>query len=126
MNKSLSDFVDEALENVSEISPEEVAKLLGSKEFMIIDVREKEEFEEGHLPGSVLYPRGVLEVKADLEHFKRDPKLEDRSQKIICYCGGGHRSALAADALRKMGFENPLSMAEGWRGWIKRDLPIEH
>ncbi len=122
MSKSLRDFVEEALQTVPEIAPEDVSSHEG---WMILDVREPEEFAEGHLPGAINIPRGFLEVKADLEHKKRDDRLADRSQKIICYCGGGHRSALAAKTLNEMGFESVVSMKEGWTGWTQRNLPVE-
>lgn len=122
MPKSLRDFVEEALQTVPEIAPEDVPNHEG---WMILDVREPEEFADGHIPGAINIPRGFLEVKADLEHKKRDPRLADRSQKIICYCGGGHRSALAAKTLNEMGFETAVSMREGWTGWAQRNLPVE-
>ena len=124
MPKSLHDFVSRALETVVEVQPEEIASLT-SNGWQIIDVREPEEYAEGHLPGAVNFPRGFLEVRADLEHYKRDKRLADRSQKLICYCGGGHRSALACRTLQEMGFENIRSLAEGWTGWTERALPTE-
>jgi rhodanese-related sulfurtransferase len=123
MAKSLNDFVTSALETVEEIAPESVCDLDADSGFMILDVREPEEYAAGHVAGAINIPRGFLEVKADLEHYKRDDRLADRSQKIICYCGGGHRSALAARTLQEMGFEKVLSMKEGWTGWIGRNFP---
>jgi rhodanese-related sulfurtransferase len=125
MGKSLKDFVDAALEHVTEVEPDWVANDVIGRNYTILDVREPEEYVEGHLPGAINIPRGFLEVKADLEHYKRDPRLGDRGQKLICYCGGGHRSALASDTLRQMGFTNPLSMRGGWTLWIERGYPIE-
>ena len=128
MPRSLADFVREALEVVEEISPEGAAQILEKEDragWDFIDVREPDEFAAGHIPGARNYPRGFLEVRADLEHPKRDPWLEDRGRKMILYCGGGHRSALAGKSLQEMGFERILSLAEGWTGWVKRDLPVE-
>ena len=128
MPRSLADFVREALEVIEEISPEGAAQILAKEDragWDFIDVREPDEFEAGHIPGARNYPRGFLEVRADLEHPKRDPWLEDRGRKMILYCGGGHRSALAAKSLQEMGFVRVLSLAEGWTGWTKRDLPVE-
>lgn len=88
-------------------------------------VREPDEYAAGHLPGARSYPRGFLEVRADLEHYKRDPWLADRSRRLVLYCGGGHRSALAAHTLQQMGFTDVRSLAEGWTGWTARNLPIE-
>ncbi len=118
MAKTLDDFVREALETVEEISPDAVAELLQrDSSWEILDVREPDEFAAGHLPGARNIPRGFLEVRADLEHPKRDPWLADRSRKLVLYCGGGNRSALAAKALQEMGFTSLLSMAGGWSAW---------
>lgn len=128
MARSLADFVREALETVEEVSPEEVRRLLALPDrggIEIIDVREPDEYAAGHIPGARLFPRGFLEVRADLEHPKRDPWLADRSRRLVLYCGGGHRSALAARTLQEMGFSDVRSMAEGWTGWKKRGYPSE-
>lgn len=128
VGRSLADLVTEALERVVEISPEEAHRRLAAPDregWHFVDVREPDEFEAGHIPGARLSPRGFLEVKADLEHPKRDPWWADRQRKLVVYCGGGHRSALAARSLLEMGFERVVSMAEGWRGWSTRGYPIE-
>jgi rhodanese-related sulfurtransferase len=128
MRRSLADFVREALTSVEEVGPEEVRRLLELPDragVEILDVRESDEYAAGHLPGARHYPRGFLEVRADLEHPKRDPWLADRSRKLVLYCGGGHRSALAARTLQEMGFTDVRSMAEGWSGWTKRGFPVE-
>ncbi len=123
MPKSLKDFVDEALKTVPEVSPDEARDIQVAGTHLLLDVREPDEFAAGHLEGAINIPRGFLEVKADLEHYKRDLRLEDRTQNVLLYCGGGHRSALAGKALQEMGFESVVSMAEGWTGWTKRKLP---
>jgi UDP-N-acetylglucosamine 2-epimerase (non-hydrolysing) len=126
--RALSDFVGEALQNVEEISPEEAHRILESTDregWHFIDVREADEFAAGHVPGARHYPRGFLEVRADLVHPKRDPWLGDRDRPLILYCGGGHRSALAASSLLEMGFTRLRSLAEGWTGWTKRGYPSE-
>jgi rhodanese-related sulfurtransferase len=128
MAKALSDFTREARELVPEIAPEEVRRLLdlpGRDGWHLVDVREPDEFEAGHLPGARPYPRGFLEVRADLSHPKRDPWLADRDRPLILYCGGGHRSLLAGRTLIEMGFRRVLSMAEGWTGWTARGYPTE-
>jgi rhodanese-related sulfurtransferase len=128
MTRSLADFVREALDSVEEISPESAAQILEKPDragWDFIDVREPDEFAAGHIPGARNFPRGFLEVRADLEHHKRDPWLEDRGRKMILYCGGGHRSALAGKTLQEMGFLRVLSLAGGWTGWVERDLPVE-
>ncbi len=126
--RSLADLVAEALERVVEISPEEAHRRFEAPDregWHFVDVREPDEFEAGHVPGARPSPRGFLEVKADLAHPKRDPWWADRQRKLVLYCGGGHRSVLAARSLLVMGFEQVVSMAEGWRGWSTRGYPIE-
>jgi sulfur-carrier protein adenylyltransferase/sulfurtransferase len=126
--RSLADFVGEALRHISVIPPEEVLRRLrvaGQEGWHIVDVREPDEFAAGRIPGARNSPRGFLEVRADLEHYKRDPWFEDRARPIVVYCGGGHRSALAAWTLQQMGFTRVESMAEGWTGWTERGFPIE-
>jgi rhodanese-related sulfurtransferase len=127
--RSLADLVRAALGEVQEISPEEVRALLDRPDrggWEIVDVREGDEYATGHLPGARHYPRGFLEVKADLEHHKRDAWLASgRERPMILYCGGGHRSALAAQSLQEMGFTRLRSMSEGWTGWTSRNYPIE-
>lgn len=128
MAKSLKDFVRDALAKIREISPDEGARLLkqpNREGWTFVDVRELDEFAAGHLPGARHYPRGLLEVKADLEHPKRDAWLAERDRPLVLYCGGGNRSALAAKTLREMGFTKVVSLAEGWTGWTKRDHPVE-
>jgi rhodanese-related sulfurtransferase len=128
MTRSLADFVRKALETVEEISPESASQILEKPDragWDFIDVREPDEFAAGHIPGARNFPRGFLEVRADFEHGKRDPWLEDRGRKMILYCGGGQRSALAGKTLQEMGFNRILSLAGGWTGWVERNLPIE-
>jgi len=126
--RTLADLVREALEVVEEISAEEICRLLESPDregWHLVDVREADEFEAGHLPGARHFPRGFLEVRADLEHPKRDPWLADRERKLVLYCGGGHRSALAAQSLHEMGFRRVVSLAGGFSGWTRRGYPVE-
>jgi rhodanese-related sulfurtransferase len=126
--RALADFVAEALRHITVIPPEEALRRLqvpGHEGWHFVDVREPDEFAAGHLPGARSSPRGFLEVRADLEHYKRDPWFADRSRPIVVYCGGGHRSALAAWTLAQMGFTRVESIAEGWTGWTERGFPIE-
>ncbi len=128
MARTLEDFVRAALEVVEEISPEEAKRILGEPDrdgWQFLDVREPDEFAAGRVPGAHNIPRGFLEVRADLKHPKRDPWLAERDRKLILYCGGGNRSALAARTLGEMGFSHVVSMAEGWTGWSRRDYPKE-
>jgi rhodanese-related sulfurtransferase len=124
----LADFVEAARREIREISAEEARRLLdapGHEGWHFVDVREPDEYAEGHVPGARSSPRGFLEVRADLEHKKRDPWLADRSRKLVLYCGGGHRSALAAQTLQQMGFRDVVSLAGGWSVWTERGYPVE-
>jgi rhodanese-related sulfurtransferase len=125
---TLADFVNEAKRQIREIRPEEARRLIDAADregWTFLDVREPDEFAAGRVPGALSYPRGFLEVRADLEHPKRDPWLADRSRRLVLYCGGGHRSALATYTLQQMGFRDAISLAEGWTGWTKRSYPVE-
>ena len=104
---------------VKELSVDEVKeKLDGSEGFRLIDVREGEEYARGHLPGAESLCKGIIE--RDIEAIA--PDLE---APIVLYCGGGYRSALAADNLRAMGYRNVSSMWGGWRGWTVAGYPCE-
>lgn len=112
-------LVEDALTRIPEISAETVAEKLDKKEdFELIDTREADEFENGHLPKATHLSKGVIE--RDIEK-----KVSDYDKEIVLYCGGGYRSALAADNLQKMGFTNVKSMAGGWREWNEKKLPTE-
>ena len=128
MAKSLSDLVDAALAHIDEMETEEAMRLLGEPDrngWHVIDVREPDEFAQGRIPGARNFPRGFLEVRADLVHPKRDSFLEDRKRPMILYCGGGHRSALAVRTLLEMGFTRVVSLRGGWTSWIEARLPVE-
>jgi len=109
-------LVGEAKKNVTEISPDEAAAKLQNHEAVIIDVRDKDEWDEEHIPHSVHLSRGTIEL--DVEE-----KVPDPSAMIICHCGGGGRSALAAESLQKMGYKNVRSMAGGLKAWKAAGLP---
>ena len=111
--------VNDAKSRVREITPPELNKKIdkGDK-FALIDVREDSEFAAGHLPGAQHLCKGILE--RDIEKAVPDANVE-----IVLYCGGGYRSALAADNLQKMGYTRVLSLAEGWRGWTEASFPVE-
>lgn len=112
-------LVNDALTRIPEISPEEVAeKLNRNDDFELIDTRESNEFERGHLPKAVHLSKGVIE--RDVENV-----VSDYDKELVLYCGGGFRSALAADNLRKMGFTNVKSMAGGWREWNEKGFETE-
>lgn len=110
-------IVNDAKSRVRELTVADVkAKLDRKEQFHLVDVREESEFAAGHLPGATHIGKGVIE--RDVETKIPDPKAP-----IVLYCGGGFRSALAADALQKMGYTNVWSMDGGWRGWTQAGHP---
>src|SRR3954471_12444164 len=91
-----------AKKNITEISPEDAAAKLQNREAVIIDVRDKDEYDEGHIPNALHLSRGTIEL--DIEE-----KVPDPNAMVVVHCGGGGRSALAADSLQKMGYKNVRS-----------------
>jgi rhodanese-related sulfurtransferase len=110
-------LVAEAKKNISEISPQDAATRSKSGEAVIVDVRETDEWDEEHIPGAVHMSRGTIEL--DVEE-----KVPDTNTMVICHCGGGGRSALAAESLQKMGYKNVRSMAGGLKAWKAAGLPV--
>ena len=86
--------------------------------WVLIDTREDHEWEAGHLPGAVHLSKGVIE--RDIEKT-----VPDKDTPLVLQCGGGFRSALAADNLQKMGYTNVVSLDGGYRGWVQKGLPVE-
>lgn len=112
-------IVTDAKSRVKECTVADVlAKRAAGEPFVLVDVREESEFAAGHLPGAVHIGKGVIE--RDIE-----AKVPDTATPLVLYCGGGFRSALAADALQKMGYTHVLSMDGGWRAWTEQKLPVE-
>jgi rhodanese-related sulfurtransferase len=110
-------LVNEAKTRVKETNVPEVKRRIGEGEkFLLVDVREDNEWAKGHLPGAVHMGRGIIE--RDIEQ-----RVPDTTTKLVLYCGGGFRSALVADNLQKMGYTNVESMDGGWRGWTEAGLP---
>jgi phage shock protein E len=109
-------LVAEAKKSITEISPEDAAEKSNNREAMIVDVRDRDEWDEGHIPGAIHLSRGTIEL--DIEE-----KVPDLNAMIICHCGGGGRSALAAESLQKMGYKNVRSMAGGFKAWKAIGLP---
>jgi rhodanese-related sulfurtransferase len=109
-------LVAEAKKNITEISPEEAAHKLQNHEAVIVDVREQDEWDEGHIPHALHLSRGTIELEIE-------EKVPDPNAVVICHCGGGGRSALAAESLQKMGYKNVRSMAGGLKAWKAAGLP---
>jgi rhodanese-related sulfurtransferase len=106
----------DAKSRIREVSPAQASQQQ-AQGAVLVDVREREEWEQGRAQGAVHLSKGVLELR--IEDVVPDP-----STPIICYCGGGSRSALAADNLQKMGYTNVASMAGGIKAWKNEGLPI--
>ncbi len=112
------DIVNDAKSRVRECTVDDVKKRLDRGEKLtIVDTREESEFAKDHLPGAIHLGKGIIE--RDIE-----TRVPDTAQEIIIYCGGGFRSALAADNLQKMGYTNVISMDGGIRGWREKNYPL--
>ena len=121
LKKSFHDLSAEAKTRIHEVTPEEVRQRLEDpgRDWVLIDVREQDEYRGGHLPGALGCGRGILEYHiADL--------VPDTGREIVLYCRGGHRSALSADSLREMGYTNVHSMKGGYREWLEKGFPTSH
>jgi rhodanese-related sulfurtransferase len=110
-------LVQDAKSRVKETNVADVKRRMDAGEkFVLIDTREDNEWAKGHLPGAVHLSKGIIE--RDIEQ-----RVPDTGAKLILYCGGGFRSALAGDNLQKMGYTNVESMDGGWKGWLEAGLP---
>ena len=109
-------IVNDAKTRVKEMTVAEYAQQPAG-EYLLIDVREDNEYAAAHAAGAIHLGKGVIE--RDIE-----AAIPDKSTRMALYCGGGFRSALAADALQKMGYTNVISLDGGWRGWLAAGLPV--
>jgi rhodanese-related sulfurtransferase len=111
-------IVNDAKTRVRETNVDEVKKKVDRGEkFVLVDVREESEFAKDHLPGAIHLGKGIIE--RDIE-----ARVPDLNAEIVLYCGGGFRSALAADNLQKMGYTNVISMDGGIRDWREKKYPL--
>jgi rhodanese-related sulfurtransferase len=111
-------LVEDALTRVDEISADEVKEKLDNDEhFVLLDVREQDEWSSSHIAGAEYMGKGVIE--RDIED-----EVKDQNKEIVLYCGGGYRSALAADNIQKMGYKNVKSLEGGFGTWTEAGLPI--
>jgi rhodanese-related sulfurtransferase len=112
-------IVNDAKTRIRECGTDDVKAMLDrGDDFELIDTREDSEWARGHLPGARHLSKGIIE--RDIEMV-----APDRATPIVLYCGGGFRSALAADALQKMGYTKVISMDGGWREWTEKLYPVE-
>ena len=111
-------LVQDAKKRVKEEDFRETKKRLDAGEkIVLVDTREESEWARGHIPGAVHLSKGIIE--RDIEKT-----VPDKDATVVLYCGGGFRSALAADNLQKMGYRNVISMDGGWRGWTEAGFPV--
>ena len=109
--------VANAKSRVKEINIEQLQQL--TSPYLLIDVREDREWQNGHLPNAVHIGKGVIERDIEVA-------VTDKSTPLVLYCGGGFRSALAGDVLQLMGYSDVLSLAGGYTGWVNAGLPLAH
>jgi rhodanese-related sulfurtransferase len=111
-------LVQDAKSRIRETTVDEIkARLDRGEQFVLIDVREESEYAKDHLPGAIHLGKGIIERDVEV-------KVPDPGAEIVLYCGGGFRSALAADNLQRMGYTNVLSMDGGIRGWRDKGYPL--
>jgi rhodanese-related sulfurtransferase len=127
MRQTIQQLLAEAKSRIREINADEL-RALQARGVPVVDVREPAEYAAGRVPGASNIPRGVLEFEVDghpAVNCTRDPALAHRDQPIVLYCRSGGRSALAAEALQRLGFSEPLSLAGGYLGWTEGGGEVE-
>jgi rhodanese-related sulfurtransferase len=118
-NQGFLQLVDDAKTRVRQVDIEEYKRLASSDQKpLLIDIREDNEWAAGHASGALHLGKGIIE--RDIETV-----VPDKDATMVLYCGGGYRSALAADALQKMGYRNVISLDGGWRAYRESGLPLE-
>ena len=112
-------IVDDAKSRIKEVTVSETReRLKQNPNAKLVDVREDNEWDTAHAAGAIHLGKGIIE--RDIE-----ATVPDKSTEVILYCGGGYRSALAADVLQQMGYTNVFSMAGGWKAWKESGAPVE-
>jgi rhodanese-related sulfurtransferase len=110
-------LVKEAKKRIKELSVQDVKKKIDAGDkIILVDTREDVEWARGHAAGAIHLGKGIIE--RDIENV-----IPDKEATIVLYCGGGFRSALAADNVQRMGYHNVISMDGGWKGWTEAGLP---
>lgn len=118
-NPGFLKIVDDAKSRVQQIDIDGYKKMVAAGDaHVLVDTREESEWNAGHVKGATHLSKGIIE--RDIE-----TKVPDKNAKIVLYCGGGFRSALVADNLQKMGYENPISLDGGWRALKESGLDLE-
>lgn len=124
--KTLADYIREARARIRELTADELEEMIDEREdLLLVDVREHDEYQAGHIPKALLVPRGMLEGAADPNNKHRLEALYSARQRpVVVYCETGARSAMAADTLQEMGFEEVYNLAGGTEIWEAEDLPL--
>jgi molybdopterin/thiamine biosynthesis adenylyltransferase/rhodanese-related sulfurtransferase len=117
MGNASRELMRRARSEVQEWNPTEVKQRLPDRDYTLVDVREKHEWNEGYIPGAIHVPRGYLELQIE-------EAVPDKEKPIILYCAGGVRSLLAANTLKEMGYQQPISMAGGFGAWKGLGYPF--
>lgn len=116
---SWQDLIAKVKKEIRQASTNELFdEIRNGKQLYVVDVREQDEFERGHIPAALFIPRGFLELRIE-------NTIPDRSAPIYLYCGGGNRSALAARSLQEMGYTNVFSLEGGFSQWQRESKPVE-
>jgi rhodanese-related sulfurtransferase len=126
MSLTVRDLIAAARSRIREITPVELLELQRHG-CPIVDVREPDEFVDGHVPGAVNIPRGLLEFEVDAHpavNYQTAEALSHRERPVVLYCLSGGRSALAAEALQRLGFTSPMSLEHGVLGWADAGHPL--
>ncbi len=116
-HKRFEELVADTKKRITEISPTDAAAKMKSGNVVLVDVREKDEWDEEHIPDAIHLSRGTIELEIE----EKVPALDTM---VICHCGGGGRSALTAESLQKMGYKNVRSLAGGFKAWKAVGLPV--
>lgn len=116
-NPGFLKLVDDAKSRVKQVNIDEYQKMPRGGH-VLVDIREDHEWSDGHAAGAIHLSKGTIERDIETE-------VPDKNTTMVLYCGGGYRSALAADALQTMGYENVISLDGGWRAWNAAGLPVE-
>lgn len=112
-------IVNDAKTRIKEVTVDQTReRLTANRGALLVDVREDHEWDDAHAAGSIHLGKGIIE--RDIE-----ATVPDKATEVILYCGGGYRSALAADVLQRMGYTNVWSMAGGWKAWKESGAPVE-
>jgi len=112
------EFLQQTKSEIDEVDASAAQELLSENSVAVVDVRERDEWDEGHLPRAVHVPRGNLESRIERA-------VPDKSSKVLVYCAAGNRSAFAAKTLEELGYENVVSLAGGFTDWKRNGLPYE-